>query len=296
MKIISTLGGGGSTFVIEALERINYRPIFMGFDPYQMRNKIMRRYLALRNPFNFLMGLLGAYQPQLEVLVRPDAFWTDWAFHETGIYDPKSSSYQQNLHSQKAYIIKTRHRRSAGIRISDSELRDDALSSLVQSYVDKMESVERTSNLTIVLVAGHWGEYGVFKELGLETIYLIRDPYNSLISHSKSIRHEKDYLRRGLKDINTKAWIDTYLSGPHHYWISHARTALSHDNAIIVRYNHFVEDWQKVKGLPDISSEFTYRENRVAEVLTAESIDHIYERTSDICKELGFKTPGRDAS
>ena len=71
-------------------------------------------------------------------------------------------------------------------------------------------------------------------------------------------------------------------------------TALLHDNAIIVRYSHFVEDWQKVKGLPDISSKFTYRGNRVTEILTTESIDHIYEQTSDICKELGFKTPGRD--
>lgn len=294
MKIISTLGGGGSTFVLEALDRKNYSNALLGSDPYQMRNRLMQRSPALRGPFDLLVGLLGAYQPRLKVLMRPDAFWTDRGFHETATYDPDGASYRQDLRAQKMYIVRTRHRRSAGIRISPHELRDDTLAALVQSYVDKMESVESLGPFIIILVAGHWGEYGVFKQLGLETIYLIRDPYNSLISHSKSTRHEKDYLRRGLKHINTKAWIDTYLSGPHHYWINHARTALSHENATIVRYNHFAEDWQKVRGLPDITSEFSYHENKVTEILTAEAIDYVYQQTKDICKALGFKTPGRD--
>ncbi|RLC81223.1 MAG: hypothetical protein DRJ03_08265 [Chloroflexi bacterium] len=294
MKIVSALGGGGSTFVLGALDKRNYRSTFFGLDAYQVKTKIANYNPSFLNLSNFLMRLAGAYVPQLRVLIRPDVFWTQRA-NKTGVYNPTSENYQQDLREHKAFIVKTRHSRSAGIRISESDLRDGTLPSLVQSYVEKMQSVERKGNITIVLLSCHWGEYGILKELGLETIYLIRDPYNSLVSHSKDVRHFKDYRIRGLGNINTKEWIDAYMVGPIHYWINHARTALSHDNAIIVRYNHFVEDWQQIKGLPDISSDFTYRENRVTEILTAESIDYICEQTKDICKELGFKTPGRDA-
>ena len=141
------------------------------------------------------------------------------------------------------------------------------------------------------MLASHWGEYEIFKKIGFETTYLIRDPYNSLISHSKPNSHQKDYLRRDLKHINTKEWIDSYLKSPHHYWINHAKTALTQKNANIVRYDNFVEDWKKLTDLPDISGEFSYSENNITEILTKENIKYIHEQTHEICKKLDLKEP-----
>ena len=285
MKIINALGGGGSSFVLRALDRENYRYPFGIFDPYPTKVRL-EKYPALINWYNLFLRMLGGYHASLKVLKRPDSFWTDWRFHEKGIYDPADASFQDDLRKQREYIIRTRHARSAGLRISAADISTDSLASLVRSYIDKMEMIESRNRFTIVLVAGHWGEYGILKELNIETIYVIREPFNSLISHSKNIRHEKDYLRRGLDNINTKEWIDCYLKGPHHYWVNHAQSALEHENAIIVRYNHFAEDWKKIHGLPDVSPGFVYKENDVARILTRESMDYIYEKPREICQEL----------
>jgi hypothetical protein len=291
MKIISAIGGGGSTFVFRALDKANYGHRILGRDPYWVKNNVIKHAPFLLNLVHFFMRLSGAYTPRLKVLMRPDAFWTDWAFHKTGVHDPNSRTYRHDLCEQKAYILRNRHKRSAGLAITASDLEDDTLLSLVRSYIDKMESIDRANDFTVVLVSGHWGEYGILRELRYETIYLLRDPYNSLISHSKPVRHQNDYLRRGLKHINTKEWIDAYLIGPHHYWVNHARTALSQENAIIIRYDRFADDWCSVKGLPDISQEFVYQENDVKRGLTKESIEYIYEQTKYVCSELGFSKP-----
>ena len=122
----------------------------------------------------------------------------------------------------------------------------------------------------------------------MDTIYLLRDPFNSIISYSKSLRHREEFLRRGLKNINTKEWIDAYLDGPIHYWINHARVMLEHKNSTIVRYNNFKNDWKKIKNLPNISKLFKYKENDVKQILTQESIEYIHERTLKLCQKLSI--------
>ncbi len=287
MKIISTLGGGGSTFVFRSLEEQTYSPLFNRYNTYSTKTRLEKN-PRLISIYKTLLQLLNCHDPQLKILMRPDAFWTDWQFNKKGNYDPQNRSFRHKLCQQKEYIITTRAKRSAGLTISREKISTDSLASLVNSYIEQLQILESTHNFTIVLLAAHWGEYGIFKEIGVDTIYLIRDPYNSLISHSKSIRHKNDYLQRGLNHINTKEWIDTYLAGPHHYWINHAKSALNHKNATIVRYNQFPNDWQKVTGLPDISNDFTYKENAVKEILTADSINYIYEKTGTLCKAIGI--------
>ncbi len=285
MKIIGTLGGGGSSFLLRKLEGSDYKTLPGILDPYT--NKIrLEKYPHLIAPYNLITKAVGLYKSKLKVLKRPDSFWTDWPFHPSGIYDPKSPTFADDLKAQKDYLIQTRLTRSAGLKIKGSDLSTDSLASLARSYLDQLERIEQENDFTIVLIAGHWGEYGILKELNVETIYLVRDPFNSLISHSKGIRHKKDCQKRGLDNINTKAWIDNYLTGPHHYWIDFASAAMEHDKAVVIRYNHFAEDWKKIEGLVDISGEFKYSENDIKAILTAESIDYIYEKTKDICEKL----------
>jgi hypothetical protein len=289
MKIFCGLGGGGSSFVLRALEKHNYAPLFGVLDTYKTKIRL-EKHPTLIGPYNRLLRTIGCHSPKLKVLKRPDSFWTDWSFHPSGVYDPNSETFQNDLLGQRYYIIATRLTRSAGLELAETDILTDSLKSLVKSYLDRLDTIERESDFTIVLIGGHWGEYGIFKDLDVETIYLVRDPFNSLISHSKESRHGKDYLKRGLENINTTEWIDNYLTGPHHYWLNFARTALEHNNAVIVRYNRFAEDWKKVEGLPDISGEFVYSENDVAEILTPDSIEYIHEKTGDLCRELGLET------
>jgi len=247
MKIISTLGGGGSSFVLRSLEYRNYKPC-LKFNTYQIKLRMEKGPASLK-AYHLLVRLLGCYTPSLIVLKRPDSFWTDWKYHKTGVYNPASQNFQKDLTHQKDYLVQTKQVRSAGINISAADLVTTTLPDLVASYLQQLQNFEvRNKRSRVVLLSTHWGEYGIFKELNVETIYLIRDPFNSIISHSKEIRHQKDYQRRGLDNINTKEWLDTYLIGPHHYSLNHARTALEHQGAVIIRYNYFVEDWQKVTG------------------------------------------------
>ncbi len=289
MKIIGALGGGGSSFVLRALEKHNYKHLFGMLDTYKTKRRL-EKHPTWIGPYEWLVGKLGLYSGQLKVLKRPDVFWTDLAWHEQGTYDLNSETLEDDLLGQRDYIIKTRLTRSSGMEISEVDISTESLPLLVKSYLDRMEALEREHGFTVVLISCHWSEYGIFEELGVETIYLVRDPFNSLISFSKAVRHEKEYLKRGLTNINTPEWIDTYLEGPIHYWIDFARTALEHDKAIIVRYNRFAEDWKKVQGLPDIGGEFVYSENDVAKILTRESIEYIHEKTKDLCRELGLET------
>lgn len=287
MKIINGLGGGGSSFVLRSLEKHQYHHL-LHFDTYRIGKRLQRKSPVAATLYHLCLRATGHYSPKQKILMRPDSFWTDWNFHKTGIYDPLSDVFQDDLQGQRDYIIATGQIRSAGLRLSKSNLSVDSLLALVESYLKYMNAIERESGHTIILVAGHWGEYGIFKELGVETIYLIRDPFNSLISHSKAVRHEKDYKRRGLTHINTREWIDNYLIGPHHYWINHAQAALEHQNATIVRYSHFVEDWKKLEDVPDITPDFVYKENAVTDILTRESIYYIVEKTKTVHDRLGI--------
>lgn len=287
MKVISALGGGGSSFILRELQRVSYTKLFGLYDPFSIRLNL-ERFPYLIHPFNLTLKALGAYRPKMAVLMRPDAYWTDWSYRDDFAYNPASNDFERELKRQADYIVETRQKRSAGLKIRRADLSDESLVSLVASYLEALEKIERENGMTIVLISGHWGEFGVFRDLDIETVYVIRDPYNSLISHSKGIRHEKDYRRRGFNDINDARWIDSYLSGPQHYWIDHAKAALATRNATLVRYHRFAEDWRQIDGLPDITPSFSYKENPVGDVLTAESIRFIHEKTDALCQDLGL--------
>lgn len=231
---------------------------------------------------------MGAYRAEHVVLKRPDSFWTDWDFHPSGTYDPEAPDFAEHLAAQRDFLVATRHERSTGFDLEAEELDAGSLPGLVSSYLDKARQIEAAADFTVVAVTTHWGEYGVYRQLDLEAVCLVRDPFNSLISHSKPRRHEVDYKRRGLEHINTTEWIDAYLSGPHHHWIDHARVAAGHARARVVRYHRFREEWPEQSGLPDITRGFRYAENDVRKVLTRRSREYIYESTRDVCEALGM--------
>lgn len=287
MKVISGLGGSGTTFVLDALRRHGSKVLFGGFDTYDLKSRLHLS-PGLNRKLRRVLSWTGMHVSNLNVLKRPDTFWTDWAFNPSGSYAPEDPAFSAQVVAQRDYLLQTAKYRSEGLPIKRSDLSADSLTELVASYLARLEAIERELGEKIVLVCGHWGEYGILRELGVQTIYLIRDPFNSVVSHSKPTRHQADYLRRGLKTLNSREWIEAYLAGPHHYWIRHAEHALSHANATIIRYQHFPTDWQQVVDLPDIGAEFEYRENNVAEILAPALIDYIYARTDEICRALGF--------
>ncbi len=288
MKTICALGGGGSTFALRALERFNYRTGPFGFDPARIKRTLEKYPLTLK-PFHVAMRGSGLYRPRYLVLKRPDSFWTDWQYHPAGTYEPDSDHFAEDLRGQRDYLVTTRRVRSAGLPICKDELDTSSHAMLAGSYIDQLVRLDNRSSCEVILIAGHWGEYGILAELDIPTIYIIRDPFNSLVSHSKSVRHGADYKRRGLTDVNSKEWIDAYLSGPHHYWIGFCEAALRHRDATIVRYHRFADDWAKVNGLPNISAGFKYKENDVTATLNAESRSYIYECTRDVSRALGFE-------
>jgi len=287
MKIISGLGGSGTTFVLDALDRYSSKKLFGIFDWYDLTSRVNLS-PRLTRKLRSVLSSAGVRVSDLRVLRRPDSFWTDWAFNPSGRYSPEDPDFSALILAQRDYLLQTAAHRSAGLPVRRSDLSTASLTELVASYLARLEAIENDLRGEIVLFCGHWAEYGILRELGVETIYLIRDPFNSIVSHSKPARHQRDYLKRGLTALTSKEWIDTYLVGPHHYWINLAECALSHTNATIVRYHNFPADWQQVHGLPDISAGFEYKENNIAEVLAPEAIDYIYSSTRDICRALGF--------
>jgi hypothetical protein len=290
MKIISALGGGGSTFVIQSLEKLNYRGTLFGLNLHQTKNRLLN-YPIIYDFFHTLMLIVGIYKPKIKVLIRPDAFWTDFRVHKPGKYAPDHINIDKHIENQKKFLIDTRYRRSAGIKFKSKDLDSTNLSTLIISYIEKMQDIENHSRYQIVLLSCHWGEYGLFKDLNIPTVYLIRDPFNSLISHSKGVRHRDQYLKRGYLQINTKEWIDAYLRGPIHNWIGHAKAALTQPNAQIVQYDRFAKDWKMLRELPDIGKSFRYHENDIHETLTKSSIEYILHETKELCSELNIKTP-----
>ncbi|MFW6129669.1 MAG: hypothetical protein ACOC56_00705 [Atribacterota bacterium] len=286
MEIVSALGGGGSTFIIDALNVQNYTPVFGEYTPYNKWEKF-RKHQWMVPIYLFLMKTTGNYKDKIRVISRPDAFWTDWKYFPKAEYNPKMCDFKKDLEKQREYIIENIYRRSGGIRVNKNKIKIKTLEDLVRTYVNEITKKEKKKKYLVVLVSGHWGEYGVFKSLGYKTIYLIRDPFNSLISHSKKIRHEAEYKRRGFKNVNDKRWIDSYLNGHSHKWINHAKTALEHKNSLIIRYKYFKKDWkEKIKNLPDITNKFEYSENNIRDYLTKESIEYIKNKTSYLCEKL----------
>ncbi len=218
--------------------------------------------------------------PNLVILTRPDSYRSEF------MYDPESESYKNEINKLKSFIFETIHTRSGGLKIDYKEIDTTSIESLVKTYIEEIIKIEKKKKVQVVLLSCSWGEHRVFKNLGIETVYLVRDPFNSLISYSKSIRHEDEFLRRGLKSINTKEWIDAYLDGPIHFWINHTRVMLEHEKSIIVRYNYFKDDWKLINNVPNISKFFNYKENDVTKILNPESIEYIRYRTRELCEKL----------
>jgi hypothetical protein len=244
------------------------------------KNAKYRIQSLLNIPLKKILGITGIYDSKLKILSRPDTFRLD----TYRSHDINSEIYLQGL---KNHIYKTRLYRSAGLKIDFSKIKTDSLLSFAKSYIEEIERIEKKYNYKVILLSTTWGEYGIFTKLGLETIYLVRDPFNSLISYSKPIRHERNFYYMGLTDINSKEWIDAYLEGPLHYWISHAQNSFQNKKGIIVRYNYFKDDWEtKVHNLPNISIIFNYRENNVSGILTPDSIKYIRSKTENICTKL----------
>lgn len=287
MKVISGLGGSGTTFILHSLERRTSRTLFGMVDPDTLKRHLPLSPTLLRR-LKYALTATHLRVSDFRILRRPDRFWTDWNANPSGQYAPGNPDFAEQVSAQRDYILKTVRSRSAGLPIRRDDLSTASLTDLVASYVKTVETIERDIQKNVVLLCCHWGEFGILRDLGVETIYLIRDPFNSIVSHSKSIRHEKDYLKRGLETINTKEWVDNYLVGPHHHWVDHAKHALNHGNARIIRYQHFPADWRSIDGLPDIAADFQYKENDIAELLEPAIIEYIYDRTREICEALGF--------
>lgn len=292
MIIVSALGGGGSSYVTRALQRLN----FPAAGPAKLQDALLAlRSVAERTPQRIpcmlrMLKAVGLYTDRVRVLMRPDAFWTDWPYNPAGTYDPAAPDFADRLAAQRAYIATHRIRRSAGIPVPIDRMPLDGLGALVSGYLSAIEDAEREKGFTAVLVSGHWGEYGVFREIGRAAYYLVRDPWNSVISHSRMSRHGGDYRRRGFTDVNDRGWIDCYLSGPHHYWIRHAETAAAQEGAAVLRYDRLAEDWARAPGLPALRRPFEARYNDVRSVLTEASIAYIRERAEPLCRELGVRT------
>lgn len=299
MIIINGIGGSGSSFVIRALQRLNYStPLSTKLNLAQRLLSCQRKlekYPALLPMFKGILSHAGLHSSEYKVLMRPDTYWTDWNYQDSfTAYDPMAADFNRKLRGQKAYILANWQRRNAEVKLRPDDLSENSLPDLVHSYLNAMTEIEQEAGCSVILFASHWAEYGILKELATEnSVYLIRDPFNSLISHSKDTRHGKDYRRQGLREINQREWIDNYLSGPHHYWLRYAQAALTHKNAAIVRYDCFTEDWKAVGCLPDITNDFCYTENNIKEILNEDSIRYIHSRTADLCSKIGFSSNSR---
>jgi hypothetical protein len=288
MQIIGALGGGGSSFVLRAIDRCNYRPLPGGLDPYPYKRHL-ERYPALMLAFRTLLRGVGRYRPQYRVLKRPDSFWTDWAYHASGTYAPDAPTFAEDLRRFRDYLVRTRQTRSDNLPIRPGDLQCATHIELVRSYLARLTDLEERLAGQIVLMAGHWAEYGLLADLDVPTIYVVRDPFNALVSHSKDIRHGDDYRRRGLSELNSPDWIDAYLRGPHHDWVGFAEAALRHRSATIVRYHALDQEWPRQTGLPDITPRFNNRENDIRSILTPESIDRVYGQTRHVLGPLGLE-------
>ena len=289
MKIISALGGSGSSYIYRSIDRLNFKP-YRHVDLYKHKRRL-EKYPFLIPHYVRILKIFGQYIPRYQISMRPDAFWTDWNSLSNFGYNPNGKDLQAKIIMQKDYILQNVNKRSSCIEIPANSLTTQTLHQLVASYIKILQSAENDTGTHTILLSGHWGEFGIFKDLEVETAYLIRDPYNSIISHSKRQRHRSDYLQRGFVNINQREWLDSYLFGPQHAWVAHAETALSHHNAKIIRYHNFKKDWRSILGLPDISPGFNYHENDIKSYLSPEAIIYIYDQTKHLYKEYGFPQP-----
>ena len=300
MKIISTLGGSGSTFINTSLEQYNYAALsFFGrsMNGWKLKHLMERLCPTFTKSYLRLLSACRLYKPVYIVLKKPDSFRTDWKRrrkknyfgHFPDIPYPYPAEHMGTcLRDERDYLIYERDYRSGRLPIRKENISTESSKKLVETYFQEIRRLEREINATVVLMSNHWGEFGILKELAEDAIYLIRDPFNSLISHAKAQRHKADYRIRGLTDINSKEWIDSFLSGPRHYWIRHAENALTHPGSRIVRYCSFKDDWKKITDLPDITDRFSYRKNDVRATLTKESIDYINSKTRPLSERIGI--------
>lgn len=150
----------------------------------------------------------------------------------------------------------------------------------------------RRKNLMLLCMS--WGGMGYLNELKEETIFLLRDPIFAFNSYSGGGWRKEGGERRikyvGASGPNDRKWIDAFL-GDFSMWIDGAKNALqAHHNGTghIVRYNRFVDDWKKIKGVPPIHNHFDSKDNLpgLEGFLTTSTIDYIKERTLDVWEQI----------
>lgn len=285
MIIITTHGGGGSTFLLNQFNLLNYWP-----RATQRVVEAIDRRLRLKG--QLFLRLLRLYRHHYAVLIRPDTFFSDTKHNLRGLYDVDFIHSAEGLRQQKEYIVSSWRSRGGRIPVPPDALDDSSLLALARSYLEFLRAEEAKAGFEVVFISGFWGQWGIYKELGVPAVYLIRDPANAILSFSKPIRHEKEFRRLGLSDPGSLEWIDAYLEGPIHWWVQMARTALAHEQGRIIRYNQFAEDWRKwLPDLPDISGGFSYSENQPAAAFSPEILKHIAEKTGPLCREIGLPLP-----
>lgn len=284
MFIINGLGGGGSTFVLRQLQLVNYH----GNEKITHKRRGLEK-TPWKIPFyNFAWGITGRYTPKLHVMMRPDSYWSDpsVAPRDLKLSDIKTPDL---VKGQRDYLVDQAAKRSSGVTISKEKLSTNSLHDLADSYLTILRNHEKETGQQLVLLSGHWGSFGIYNDLDVPMTYLIRDPFNSVISHGKGIRHENLYLGRGLTSVDSIDWVNCYLNGPLIFWKSHAKAAATHKSANILRYNEFAQDWRNhLAELPDISNKFSYKESAVTDILSQNVRDYIFSEVGDYFAPLGI--------
>ena len=74
MKVISAVGGGGSTFIVNELEKANFASTLPGTYAYKIFGRLLSVEPRLVQGYLVGLKLFGLYKPKIHVLRRPDAF------------------------------------------------------------------------------------------------------------------------------------------------------------------------------------------------------------------------------
>lgn len=271
MYVLSSLGGSGSTYVLRQLRRHNHRWPSLSDYVQTLRDKY-------RCDLTPMLRTAGLYRHRYRICMRPDNFYST-----DGKYDAEYEASNEGLVDQARYIEHWSRLRSAGIRVRANALSTASLAGLVESYVALLRRYESESGSEIVLLCNHWGEIGLLRELGIPTIYLVRDAFNSIISYSKEMRHEEEFTRFGLDDPNSTAWANAFLNGPLSFWVRHVENALADEHGQVLRYDRLADDWHRcAPGLPDITSSFRASRNDVSAKFSGNVIAFIESQTRSL--------------
>jgi len=162
---------------------------------------------------------------------------------------------------------------------------------LFQITYEKLNAL-RWPNLMLLCMS--WGGMGYLNDLEEKTIFLLRDPIFAFTSYSGGGWRKEGGARRikyiGATGPNDKKWIHVFL-GDFSMWLDGAKNALKayeSGSGHIVRYHNFVEDWQKIDGVPPVHENFDSKDDykKLEGFLTEETIDYIKEKTNDVWDKI----------